>query len=330
MSAAAGREAGRRPSRPSRSLRAVAIAMFADEAKRLGFLMSLPAQLLLLFIVVFPLLMQVYVSLTYWGPLDGENWIYAYKSLNPFDNYGELFVDGRFWGSIARTMLIVVVSVPIEFLLGLGLATLFVDRFPGRRIFYSILLTPMMIVPAVAGYMFFMLFQSNGPINDLVSHITGLDVDFVWLSDPDLAIVAVMIADIWQWTPLMFLILLAGMMGVPEDQLKAATLLGANSWQRFWRIVLPKMKMVMIIAAVIRTVECFKIFDLLAVMTKGGPGVETETLSMYIYKLTFADLEWAYVAALGLFVLIALSLIAWAALWRLQKAQVRAAVQPGA
>ncbi len=303
--------------------------LFADEAKRLGFLMSLPAQLLLLFIVVFPLLMQIYVSLTYWGPLDGESWIYAYKSLNPLDNYGELFVDGRFWASIARTLFIVVVSVPIEFLLGLGLATLFVDRFPGRRIFYSILLMPMMIVPAVAGYMFFMLFQSNGPINNLVSHLTGLDVDFVWLSDPNLAIVAVMIADIWQWTPLMFLILLAGMMGVPEDQLRAATLLGANSWQRFWRIVLPKMKMVMIIAVVIRVVECFKIFDLLAVMTKGGPGVETETLSYYIYKLTFADLEWAYVAALGLFVLIALSLIAWAALWRLQKAQARAETQPG-
>ncbi len=304
--------------------------LFADEVKRLGFLMSLPAQLLLLFIVVFPLLMQIYVSLTYWGPLDGESWIYAYKSLNPFENYGELFADGRFWASIARTMLIVVVSVPIEFLLGLGLATLFVDRFPGRRIFYSILLTPMMIVPAVAGYMFFMLFQSNGPINDLLGRLTGLQVDFVWLSDPDLAIVAVMIADIWQWTPLMFLILLAGMMGVPEDQLKAATLLGANSWQRFWRIVLPKMKMVMIIAAVIRVVECFKIFDLLAVMTKGGPGVETETLSYYIYKLTFADLEWAYVAALGLFVLIALSLLAWAALLRLQIAQRRAETQPGA
>ncbi|MBM3484076.1 MAG: sugar ABC transporter permease [Alphaproteobacteria bacterium] len=300
------------------------------EGLRLGFLMSLPAQLLLLFIVVFPLLMQVYVSLTYWGPLDGESWIYAYSSLNWFDNYGELFADGRFWGSIGRTLLIVVVCVPIEFLLGLGLATLFVDRFPGRRIFYSILLTPMMIVPAVAGYMFFMMFQSTGPLNDLFSRITGLTVDFVWLSDNDLAIVAVMIADIWQWTPLMFLILLAGMMGVPEDQLKAATLLGANAWQRFWRIVLPKMKMVMIIALVLRAVECFKIFDLLFVMTKGGPGIQTESISLYIYKLTFADLEWSYVAALGLFMLIALSLLAWVGLVAMQRAQARAQAPGGA
>ena len=314
---------------PARAGRKPKLLPLEAEGKRLGFLMSLPAQLLLLFIVVFPLLMQVYVSLSYWGPLDGGSWRYAYESLNWFENYGELFVDSRFWGSILRTMLIVVVCVPIEFLFGLGLATLFANRFPGRRIFYSILLTPMMIVPAVAGYMFFMLFQRNGPINDLISHISGYTVDFVWLSDPDLAIVAVMIADIWQWTPLMFLILLAGMLGVPEDQLKAATLLGANSWQRFWRIVLPKMKMVMIIAIVLRTVECFKIFELLYVMTRGGPGIRTESLSVYIYKLTFEQLEWAYVAALDLFVLIALSLIAWGALWRLQKAQVRAAVHPG-
>jgi multiple sugar transport system permease protein len=305
------------------------LAPLDAEGRRLGLLLSLPAQLLLVFIVVFPLLMQVYVSFSYWGPLDGESWIYAYRSLNAFDNYGELFADGRFWGSIGRTLLIVAVCVPVEFLLGLGLATLFVDRFPLRRVFYSVLLTPMMIVPAVAGYMFFMLFQSNGPLNNLFGHLTGLTVDFVWLSDTTLAMVAVMIADIWQWTPLMFLILLAGMMGVPEDQMKAATLLGANGWQRFWRIVLPKMKMVMIIAIVLRTVECFKIFDLLWVMTKGGPGIETESLSLYIYKLTFADLEWSYVAALGLFMLIALSLLAWVALWRMQKAQARAAAPGG-
>ena len=90
-----------------------------------------------------------------------------------------------------------------------------------------------MIVPAVAGYMFFMLFQSMGPINDLLSRISGSEVEFLWLANSSLAMVSVMIADIWQWTPLMFLILLAGMVGVPEDQMKAVTLLGANAWQRF-------------------------------------------------------------------------------------------------
>jgi multiple sugar transport system permease protein len=304
----------------------VRLTPLEQQGKRLGLFMSLPAQLLLVFIVAFPLLMQVYVSFTWWSPLDGTTWVYAYESLNAFGNYGDIFSDGHLWGSIGRTFLIVGVCVPAEFLLGLGLAILFVERFPGKRIFYSILLTPMMVVPAVAGYMFFMLFQSNGPINDLISRISGFPIEIVWLGDTTLAMTAVMIADIWQWTPLMFLILLAGMVGVPEDQIKAATLLGANSWQRFWRIVLPRMRTVMIIALVIRSVEAFKIFDILYVMTRGGPGVATESISVYIYKLTFADLEWAYVAAVGLFILIALSLLAVVGLNRMQAAQKKAQV----
>lgn len=252
------------------------------KGKRLGLYMSLPAQLLLLFIVLFPLGMQVYVSLSWWAPTDGVGWWHAYETLNWFDNYGEVFADDRLWGSIGRTMLIVGVCVPIEFLLGLGLAILFMDKFPGKPVFYSIMLMPMMIVPAIAGYMFFMLFQSAGPLNDFVETITGLEVNTIWLGDTTNAMIAVMIADIWQWSPLMFLILLAGMVGVPEDQMKAATLLGANAWQRFWRIVIPRMKTVMIIALVIRTVECFKIFDILYVMTRGGPSVATESVSVYI------------------------------------------------
>ena len=97
-----------------------------------------------------------------------------------------------------------------------------------------------------------------------------------------------MIADIWQWTPLMFLILLAGLVGVPDDQIKAATLLGANAWQRFTTIVLPKMKTIIVIALAIRLIENFKIFDTLYIMTGGGPGVATETISVYIYKVTTA------------------------------------------
>ena len=107
----------------------------AAQGRRLGALMILPAQLLLLFIVVFPLLMQIYISLTYWGPTDGVSWIYAYQSLNLFANYVTFFTDANLWAAIARTLFIIVVAVPLEFLLGLGLATLFVDSFPGRRVF---------------------------------------------------------------------------------------------------------------------------------------------------------------------------------------------------
>lgn len=280
------------------------------QGRRLGTLMVLPAQLLLLFIVVFPLLMQIYISMTYWSPTDGVSWIKAYHSLNWFDNYITFFTDGELWASIARTLFIMAVAVPLEFLLGLGLAMLFVDNFPGRRIFYSILLTPMMVVPAVAGYMFYMLFQSNGPVNQILSALSQSHVEIVWLSVPHLALLAIIVVDVWQWTPLMFLILLAGILAVPEDQLKAAMMLGATWPQRFRRIILPRMRTVITIAIVLRLVEAFKLFDVMFVMTRGGPGTATETISMYIYKQTFNSLEWSYVAAIGLTLLIILSVLA--------------------
>ena len=204
-----------------------------------------------------------------------------------------------------------VVAVPLEFLFGLGLATLFVDSFPGRRVFYSILLTPMMVVPAVAGYMFYMLFQSNGPVNQILSEIfSNSKVELVWLSVPHLALAAVIAADVWEWTPLVFLILLAGILAVPEDQLRAATMLGASWPQRFRQIVLPRMRTVIVIVLVLRCVEAFKLFDVMFVMTRGGPGTATETISLYIYKQTFNELEWSYVAAIGLTLLVILSVLA--------------------
>ena len=280
---------------------------------RLGFRLTLPAQILVLFIALFPLLMQLYISLTDWSPLTGAQWPRAWEYWNNFLNYVDLIHDRKLWGSIGRTLLIIAVCVPIEFFLGLMLATLFVDDFPGKRVAYSILIAPMMVVPAVAGYMFFMLFQSGGPVNDILSWFTPQPVTLAWLSQPGTALIAVMVADIWQWTPLMFLILLAGLVGVPEDQMKAASLLGANAVQRFFTIVIPRMKTIMIIALSIRVIECLKIFDTLYIMTGGGPGDATQTLSVYIYDITQNDLIWGYVAAIALAILIVLSVLCvWA------------------
>jgi len=313
-----GRASAPPSARPGRSL--------AAQGRRLALLMTLPAQLLLLFIVLFPLFMQIYISLTYWGPTDGYDWVYAYRSANWFDNYIGFFTDDELLSSVLRTLGIMLAAVPLEFLLGFGLAILFVDSFPGRRMFYSIMLTPMMVVPAVAGYMFFMLFQSNGPANQILSLLTNSRIGWVWLSVPDLAFIAVIAVDVWQWTPLMFLILLAGILAVPEDQLMAAMMLGASWPQWFRRIILPRMKTVIAIALVLRLVEAFKLFDVMFVMTRGGPGTATETISYYIYKKTFNDLEWSYVAAIGLTILVILSLMAVLGMRLMTKSDGRAGI----
>lgn len=281
-------------------------AKVGRDGPRMGKWFLVPTIILLIFIVVFPFFMQLYLSFTWWTPLDGIPWYQAYEGFIWFEQYTTLLTDERFWGSIWRTLFIMGIAVPAEFMLGLGLAYLFIDNFPGRKVFYSILLTPMMVVPAVVGLMFFLLFQGTGPIN---AHL-GLPPTYSWLTDVNRAMIAVIIADVWQWTPLMFLILLAGMLGVPSDQILAAKLLGGSNLQNFRRIILPRIKTVAIIALVLRSVECFKIFDLIYIMTKGGPGVQTQTISLYLYKLTFGDLEWAYVAAIGLTILLVLSLLA--------------------
>ena len=277
-----------------------------NDSEALGKLFVLPTIILLIFIVVFPFFMQVYLSITYWTPLDGIPWYQAYEVMARHDQYLYILEDDRVWGALWRTMLIVFFAVPIQFLLGMGLAYLFIDKFPGRKIFYSIMLTPTMVVPAVVGLMFYLLFQGTGPVND---HI-GLPSDFSWLTDVNRAMITIIVADVWQWTPLMFLILLSGMLGVPNDQILAAKILGGSDLQNFFKIILPRMKGVIVIAIVLRVVECFKIFDLNFIMTKGGPGVQTETISVFLYKLTFGEFEWSYVAAIGLTVLIVLSIIA--------------------
>jgi multiple sugar transport system permease protein len=298
-------------------------ALDADEraTQRLGTFLTLPTQILLAFIVIFPLLMELYISLSSWTPLDGRNWLFAYQYWSGLDNYWELITNTRFWQSIGRTLFIMAICVPVELLLGLGLALLFAGEFRGKRLFYSIMLMPMMVVPAVAGYMFFMLFQSGGPINDILSTLSGGPVSIAWLSRSNLALAAVMIADVWQWTPLMFLILLAGLLGVPEDQLRMATLLGAGPWWRFRLIVLPRIRAILLIALAIRTIEIFKVFDTLYIMTAGGPGVSTETISVYIYKVTMEELQWSYVAAIALVILVALSALAAPAIKRFAPAR---------
>lgn len=286
------------------------MSTLAGQQLRMAKLFTLPSHLLLAFIVIFPLIMQIYVSLTWWTPLDGRPWYDAYLSWNWFDNYVEIFRDGGLWTSILRTLLFVFICVPIEFVLGLFLAMAFYEKVPMQRVLYSVILVPMMVVPAIAGYMFYLIFQQTGPFNSLLSYVYPAATEINWLNNVTRSFICIIISDVWQWTPLMFLILYAGLMSVPEDQMKAAALLRASGWQRFRRIAFPRMKAVIFIAIALRLIECLKIFDPIFVMTKGGPGVVTESLSVYLYKRTFADLEWSYVAAIGLTILVFLSVVA--------------------
>ncbi|MFQ3568302.1 MAG: sugar ABC transporter permease [Aggregatilineales bacterium] len=287
---------------------------------RFGSLVIAPARLLLYFIIVFPFTIILYLSFTQYSPITagGLNWWHANRWWNWGANYAEIVTNMQFINAVTRTLLIVIVAVTAELLIGLGLALLFVEKLRFKALFQTLYLIPMMVVPAVAGYMWFMLLQGNGPVNGILSILTGQNVAIPWLTDPTIAIISVIVADIWQWTPLMFLILLSGLVALPEDQMRAATMLGASWWQKFRWLTLPMLRPVIIIALIIRSMEALKLFDLPFLMTRGGPAQATETISIFLYKLGFQNFRWALVAAAAVVILIAITVLANYALRPLQ------------
>lgn len=264
--------------------------------------LSLPGQIISLAVLVIPLLVALYMSFTDWSPTHGS---LRNASFVGFDNYAELVVyDRRFLEAVARTLVISVICLSCEFGIGLALAVVFLRKFRGKRLIFSALLTPMMILPVVVGYTFWMLFQSNGPVNQILGLLIGEAALPEWFRSAPLAMVTVIVTEVWHWTPLFFLILLSGLNAIPENPVRAAVILGASPRQIFWHIVLPMLKPVIVVAFVIRSMEIIKLFDEVFMLTRGGPGTSTETISLYIYKLAFSDFQLAYGAAAAFLVLL--------------------------
>ncbi|MDR1546452.1 MAG: ABC transporter permease subunit [Deltaproteobacteria bacterium] len=258
-----------------------------------GRFFTVPGQIVSLVVLIMPLLVALYMSFTDWSPTRSSLRDAAFTGL---DNYKELLVyDDRFVEAVLRTLFLAVTSLSLEFVLGLTLAVLFLRTFRGKRFLFSAFLTPMMVLPVVVGYTFWMLFQANGPINQIL-HLIGL-AGVEWLKSSNLAFAAVVVTEVWHWTPLFFLILLSGLNSVPENPVRAAVILGASPRQVFWKVVFPMLRPVVAVAFVVRAMEVVKIFDEVFLLTRGGPGSSTETVSLYIYKLAFNDFQLAYGAA---------------------------------
>lgn len=192
-----------------------------------------------------------------------------------------LWNEGRL-GTASTTLVYVFVGIFFQYILGLGLAMLTVQHLPGRRFFRVIFLLPMMITPVGVAYMFRMLTDtSKGPFTPIWQAM-GL-VDFSWVNNAWGARTAILIADIWQWTPFMFIVLVAALESQPVEPIEAATVDGANSWQIFQHITWPAILPVSMTLILIRLIEAFKIVDLPNVMTNGGPGTATQSLTMHAF-----------------------------------------------
>jgi len=273
-----------------------------------------PAVLILLLIGLFPIIYTLLVSFQNINMLEEDT------SFSGLMHYAALFSDGRLWLSILHTLIFTAIALPIELILGLAMAYLFLDRMPGRQIFVALLVLPVMISPIVAGATWRLLFDNRfGPINQVLGWITGETQTILWLVNPTFVYPAILIAEIWQWTPFMFLLLLAGLSNVDQSQLEAAELDGASWWRTFTKIVLPAIRPVLAIALLIRALDLLRLFDVVWALTKGGPGTMTETISTYAYVQGFQQFETSYTAAIAIMVIVLLSIVV---IWALRRVEI--------
>jgi multiple sugar transport system permease protein len=264
-----------------------------------------PVVLLLLFIGIYPFLYNIWNSFQEFNPMSGK--------VEPvgFENWQRLVQEmtqpgGRVRAALGTTAVYVTAALIIEFVLGLAIAVLFNSGIWLAGFWQALMILPMVIPPTVAAVMFKVLenpdygalayyLQSVG-ITDKVEPLLGGTGKY--------AMAAVLIPDIWQWTPFFVLILLAGLKALPSEPLEASQVDGATSWQTFWSVTLPMLRPMIAIAVLFRLVDLLKVFDYIFVLTSGGPGTRTEVISFYAYQRSFTTIEWGYGSVLGILILV--------------------------
>ena len=218
-------------------------------------------------------------------------------------NYLNLFRDSNFYSSLGTTLTFTIVATTFEFVLGLTLALLLKEEFRWQRLIRSCLMIPMVIAPVVVGIVWRLLYSSDvGLLSYGVQCLTGHPISV--LSNPSLALPGIILVDIWEWTPFMFLILLAGIQSLPQEPFEAARVDGSGPWTTFRHLTLPMLRPVIVVAVLIRALDAFTVFDQVFVLTQGGPGLATEVSTLLVYKTAFRFSQIGYAAAMAITLLI--------------------------
>lgn len=267
-----------------------------------------PAAIVLLAVTGYPI---VYVL---WLSLEDFSLLQETSRFVGLDNYSRLFQDRRFWNSLFNTVYFTVISVFIELVLGLGIAMLVRHSFRGKGLMRAIILIPWAIPIVVSARMWEWMYNVDFGI---LNYLLGMRIN--WLGSPAWAIHAAIITDVWKMTPFVALLLLAGLQNIPQDLYRAARVDGASGWTIFWRITLPLLTPLILIVLIFRTIDAFRVFDAIYVLTGGGPGNSTETLSVYAYKVLFQTLQFGYGSTLAvvMFVCVGMITIVYARLLRM-------------
>ena len=298
---------------------------------RIKFLFLLPAVIWVLAFTIFPLIYSVYLSLNTverevvvigrqevpmldadGNPVlrkDGkprtrtevQRELQTHFTWNNFQNYARAFRDEQVWNAVRVTGIFIVVAVTTEIILGLAFAWLFNRNIFGRPVLRSFMILPIFATPIAIGYLFFTIFyEVGGPLS-----WTGIP----WLSHPTWALVSIIIVDIWQWTPFCFLVFLAALQGIPDEMLESARLDTNSQWDLWRMVILPMLAPVIVIVVLLRLAEGLKLFDIIATLTKGGPGIATQSYTYYAFNAGFKLNDFGYASAMAFLLLIVVMII---------------------
>ena len=264
------------------------------QEKLTGWLLLFPALLILGLVFIYP------IARAFWLSWFTENLGTQLKpELAYLGNYQRMLGDGRFWQSLFNTSVFTAISVGLELVFGLGIALVLNKSFFGRGVVRTIAIIPWALPTAIMGLAWAWIFNDQyGVVNDLLSRLGLIDTGINWLGTPALAMTALIVADVWKTTPFISIILLAGLQSISQDLYEAHAMDGASPWQSFSQITLPLLMPQILIALLFRFAQSFGVFDLVQVMTGGGPAGSTETVSIYIYSTVMRYLDFGYGAAL--------------------------------
>ncbi|HKK27024.1 MAG TPA: sugar ABC transporter permease [Gemmatimonadota bacterium] len=267
--------------------------------RRLGFELVVPALGVIVLVALFPL------AWTAWESLHLHDLRMPWRG-HPFvglANYAEALGDGRFWAAMGHTAFFTAATVGLELVLGLVLALAMNRAFRGRSLVRAAVLLPWAVPTVVAALLWRFMFGTQGGIaNALLSKVGVVDASFVWFIHERAAWVPVILADVWKMTPFVALLLLAGLQNIDASLYEAAKIDGAGAWDRFRYVTLPLLKPAILVTLVFRTLDAFRVFDLVYVLTGGGPGTATEPIALYTFDALLRDLRFGYGSALSMII----------------------------
>jgi multiple sugar transport system permease protein len=265
-----------------------------------------PALFVLAALSIYPLIYLVKVSLA-----DARGF--------SLTHYARLFQDHLFTVSAGQTLLYAAVALTLEFFVGLALALLVDSLAHGRALIRTGLLAPMLLPPVVAAVIWRLIYNPEfGVLNGMLRQLGFNTANLTWTSGRSSAMLSVILVDVWEWTPFLFLLLTSGLQAIPTEPLEAARVDGASYWQTLRDVVLPLLKPVILLALLLRSMDLLRIFDQIFLLTQGGPGSATETVSLYIYRTAFRFSNFGYAAAMS-FVGLVITTLAARGLMRLMK-----------